>query len=207
MPLEAYARLNMLREKYVLTPTDYLIQQPTDGVIIFGGQQKSVPIERLLRNTDDVQVDLEMAAALWEALLLHYFEGWGENSDLAVMCRVDIPPQGTPPVIVSQNGKAGEIQGMARVMTCAQRLAALIQGTSRESAGLPECFQPTCEWLAHPKQVQAFRVPPTSAYKDSTHLHMGGSSEHIVQNTGIQCLCMKSVYPAPHACLLPTCAP
>jgi hypothetical protein len=64
-------------------PSDYLIQRPSDGVIIFGSQRKSVPVERLLGNTDDAQVDPEMAAALREALP-RYFEGWGENSDLAV---------------------------------------------------------------------------------------------------------------------------
>jgi hypothetical protein len=52
-------------------------------VIIFGGQRGSVPVERLLGNTDDGQVDPEIAAALREALP-RYFEGWGENSDLAV---------------------------------------------------------------------------------------------------------------------------
>jgi hypothetical protein len=61
-------------------PSDYLIQRPTDGVIIFGGQRKSVPVERLLGNSDDVQVDLEMATALREALP-RSLERWGENSD------------------------------------------------------------------------------------------------------------------------------
>jgi hypothetical protein len=42
---------------------------------------------------------------------------------------------------------------MARIMTCARGLAALIQGASWESTGLPECFQPTRERLARPKQV------------------------------------------------------
>jgi hypothetical protein len=64
-------------------PSDYLIQRPTDGVIIFGGQRKSVPVERLLGNSDDMQVDLEMATALREGLP-RSLERWGENSDLAV---------------------------------------------------------------------------------------------------------------------------
>jgi hypothetical protein len=38
-------------------------------------------------------------------------------------------------------------------MTCARGLAALIQGASWESTGLPECFRPTRERLARPKQV------------------------------------------------------
>jgi hypothetical protein len=42
------------------------------------------------------------------------------------------------------------IPGMARVMTCAKGLAALIQGESWESIGLPECFQPSRERLSAP---------------------------------------------------------
>ncbi|EEB93971.1 hypothetical protein MPER_07301, partial [Moniliophthora perniciosa FA553] len=33
--------------------------------------------------------------------------------------------------------------GMARVVSCAKGLVALIQGATWESTGLPECFQPT----------------------------------------------------------------
>ncbi|KAF7334772.1 Fad dependent oxidoreductase [Mycena sanguinolenta] len=59
---------------------DYLIQRP-DGIIIFGGQRGSVPVERLLGNTDDTHADPERTAALREALPRH-FEGWPKE-DLA----------------------------------------------------------------------------------------------------------------------------
>jgi hypothetical protein len=64
-------------------PGDYLIQRPTDGVIIFGGQRRSVPVERLLSNTDDAHVGPERTEALKKALP-RYFAGWGEDSGLAV---------------------------------------------------------------------------------------------------------------------------
>ncbi|KAJ7812360.1 FAD dependent oxidoreductase [Mycena olivaceomarginata] len=174
VPPEAEAGPNMLRETYGMypAPNDYLIQRPTDGVIIFGGQRGSVPVERLLGNTDDAQVDPEMVAALREALP-RYFEGWGENSDFAVgegLVHVwsgimGYTTEGAPPVLCipyvgELHDKPGAFicaghhgHGMARVMTCARGLAALIQGASWESTGLPECFQPTRERLARPKQV------------------------------------------------------
>ncbi|KAJ7354422.1 FAD dependent oxidoreductase [Mycena albidolilacea] len=166
VPPEAYAGPNMLRETYGLAPSDYLIQRPSDGVIIFGGQRKSVPVERLLGNTDDARVDPEMAAALREALP-RYLEGWGENSDLAVgegLVHVWSGIMGYTtegiPYVGELHDKPGAFicaghhgHGMARVMTCARGLAALIQGSSWESTGLPECFQPTRERLARPKQV------------------------------------------------------
>ncbi|KAJ7875552.1 FAD dependent oxidoreductase [Mycena olivaceomarginata] len=166
VPPEAYAGPNMLRETYGLAPSDYLIQRPSDGVIIFGGQRKSVPVERLLGNTDDAQVDPEMAAALREALP-RYFEGWWENSDLAVgegLVHVWSGIMGYTtegiPYVGELHDKPGAFicaghhgHGMARIMTCARGLAALIQGASWESTGLPECFQPTRARLARPKQV------------------------------------------------------
>ncbi|KAJ7875548.1 hypothetical protein B0H14DRAFT_3106577 [Mycena olivaceomarginata] len=151
VPPEAYAGPNMLRETYGIgypAPNDYLIQRPTDGVIIFGGQRGSVPVERLLGNTDDAQVDPEMAAALREALPC-YFEGWGENSDLAVGEGVvhvwsgimGYTTEGIP-YVGELHDKPGAFicaghhgHGMARVMTCARGLAALIQGASWDRPG------------------------------------------------------------------------
>ncbi|KAJ7878012.1 FAD dependent oxidoreductase [Mycena olivaceomarginata] len=144
VPPEAYAGPNMLRETYGM--------RPTDG--------------RLLGNTDDAQVDPEIAAALREALP-RYFERWGENSDLAVgegLVHVwsgimGYTTEGVP-YVGELHDKPGAFicaghhgHGMARIMTCARGLAALVQGASWESTGLPECFQPTRERLARPKQV------------------------------------------------------
>ncbi|KAJ7812406.1 FAD dependent oxidoreductase-domain-containing protein [Mycena olivaceomarginata] len=183
VPPEAYAGPNMFRETYRLAPGDYLIQQPTDGVIIFGGQQRSVPVERLL--------------ALKKALP-HYFAGWGEDSGLAVgegwcmpgldliagsQASWDIPRKARfiaatisetetltrfivgIPYVGELHDKPGAFicaghhgHGMARVMTRTRGLATLIQGGSCESTGLPECFQPTRERLARPKQVATHNI-------------------------------------------------
>ncbi|KAJ7831730.1 hypothetical protein B0H14DRAFT_3110179 [Mycena olivaceomarginata] len=81
VPPEAYARPNMFRETEQAS-SDYLIQRPTYGVIIFGGQRRSVPIERLLGNTDDAHIDPQRTEALKKALS-RYFARWGEDSGLA----------------------------------------------------------------------------------------------------------------------------
>ncbi|KAJ7354380.1 FAD dependent oxidoreductase [Mycena albidolilacea] len=163
VPPEAYAGPNMFRETYGLAPGDYLIQRPTDGVIILGGRRRSVPVERLLSNTDDAHVDPQRMEALKKALP-RYFAGWGEDSGLAVgeglvHAWTDIPYVGElhdKPGAFICAGHHGH--GMARVMTCARGLATLIQGGSWESTGLPECFRPTRERLARSRQVATHNI-------------------------------------------------
>ncbi|KAJ7812395.1 FAD dependent oxidoreductase [Mycena olivaceomarginata] len=163
VPPEAYAGPNMFRETYGLAPGDYLIQRPTDGVIIFGGQRRSVPIERLLGNTHDAHVDPQRTEALKKALP-RYFAGWGEDSCLAVGEGLVHAWTGIPYVGKLHDKPEAFIcaghhwHGMARVMTCARVLAALVRGGSWESTGLPECFQPTRERLARPKQVATHNI-------------------------------------------------
>ncbi|KAJ7793680.1 FAD dependent oxidoreductase [Mycena olivaceomarginata] len=164
VPPEAYAGPNMFRETYGLAPGDYLIQRPTDGVIIFGGQRRSVPVERLLGNTG-------RCPSLKKALP-RYFAGWGEDSGLTVgeglvhawTGIMGYTTEGIP-YVGELHDKPGAFicaghrgHGMARVMTCARGLATLIQGGSWESTGLPECFQPTRERLARPKQVATHNI-------------------------------------------------
>ncbi|KAJ7786687.1 hypothetical protein B0H14DRAFT_3506644 [Mycena olivaceomarginata] len=165
VPPEAYVRPNMLRETYVL--------QPTDGVIIFGGQRKSVPVERLLGNTDDTQVDLEMVAALREALLRH-FEGWGENSTKSAYPapRARLLPTCAPRAIPAEHHKrkagksgrdnAGEEGTSAQLLPrCATlSLALLVRVDSSVQGRSPAAAQPahhnswmppnphSCPWLS-----------------------------------------------------------
>ncbi|KAF7376751.1 Fad dependent oxidoreductase [Mycena sanguinolenta] len=182
VPPKAYAGKEMFRQTYGLaysdyhrrdmqaygdnklkapaTMADYLIQRP-DGIVIFGGQRGSVPVERLLGNTDDTHADPERTAALREALPRH-FEGWpkedlaeGEGLVHAWTGIMGYTTDGFPYVGELQDKPGAFIcaghhgHGMARIMTCARGLAALIQGGSWESTGLPECFQPRSNRLGH----------------------------------------------------------
>ncbi|KAJ7502593.1 FAD dependent oxidoreductase [Mycena galericulata] len=170
VPTKTYSGQNMLTETYGLAygegshgAADYLIQRK-DGVIIFGGQRTSVPADKLLRNTDDSSTYPEMTKAFKEALP-RYFEGWGEEAlgeglihdwtgimgyttEGALACFSTVPYVGElhdkPGAFVCA-GHHGH--GMARIMTCARGLAAVIQGGDWASTGLPECFRPTRERL------------------------------------------------------------
>ncbi|KAJ7476754.1 FAD dependent oxidoreductase-domain-containing protein [Mycena latifolia] len=79
VPTKAYSGNNMLTHTYGLEYGDYLIQRPSDGVIIFGGQVRSMPVDKLRGNTNDSERYPEMTRALKEALP-RYFEGWGEEA-------------------------------------------------------------------------------------------------------------------------------
>ncbi|KAF8138037.1 FAD dependent oxidoreductase [Mycena galopus ATCC 62051] len=138
---------------------DYLIQRP-DGVVIFGGQRGRLPVEQLRGNTDDTVAHPEVTTAFKEALP-RYFEGWpkenlaeGEGLVHAWTGIMGYTTEGIPFVGELHDKRGAFIcaghhgHGMARIMTCARGLAALVQGGSWESTGLPECFQPTPERLA-----------------------------------------------------------
>ncbi|KAJ7466882.1 FAD dependent oxidoreductase [Mycena latifolia] len=139
---------------------DYLIQRPADGVIIFGGARRSMPVEKLLGNTDDSARYPEMTKALRDALP-RYFEGWDAGGDGGIM---GYTSEGIP-YVGALHDKPGAFvcaghhgHGMARIMTCAKGLAAIIQGASWASTGLPECFQPTRERLAAPAQAVVHNI-------------------------------------------------
>ncbi|KAJ6456500.1 FAD dependent oxidoreductase [Mycena sanguinolenta] len=186
VPPMAYAGKSMLPGTYAMVHyhlarpgifADYLIQRPDDGVIIFGGQRASVPAEDLRGNTDDTVVDARMAAALRDALPRH-FAGWpkgdegegkGKMAHGEGMVHVWTGIMGYTtegiPYVGELHDKPGAFicaghhgHGMARIMTCAKGLAALIQGESWESTGLPECFQPTRERLARPAHRTVYTV-------------------------------------------------
>ncbi|KAJ7765093.1 FAD dependent oxidoreductase [Mycena maculata] len=168
VPPKAYAGKNILECTYMLAHGDYLIQRPKDGVIIFGGARRSMPVEKLLGNTDDCGRLPEMTKALKDALPA-YFEGWGEEalgegliydwSGIMGYTSEGIPYVGAlhdkPGAFVCA-GHHGH--GMARIMTCARGLAALIQGGDWATTGLPECFQPTRERLAAPAQAVVHNI-------------------------------------------------
>ncbi|KAJ7633405.1 FAD dependent oxidoreductase [Mycena polygramma] len=131
---------------------EYLIQRPKDGLIVFGGARRAVPREELLGNTDDSGTYPEITETLKEALP-RYFEGWGEEA----LGEGLIHAWSGVPYVGELHDKPGAYicaghhgHGMARVMTCAKGVAALVQGASWESTGLPECFQPTPERLSSP---------------------------------------------------------
>ncbi|KAJ6497959.1 FAD dependent oxidoreductase [Mycena vitilis] len=144
---------------------DYLIQRPKDGLIVFGGAGRAVPVEKLLGNTDDSGTYPEITEALKEALP-SYFDGWGEEvlGEGLVHAWTGIMGYTTEgvPYVGELHDKPGAFicaghhgHGMARIMSCAKGLAALIQGASWESTGLPECFQPTRERLSSPPHAVA----------------------------------------------------
>ncbi|KAJ7762589.1 FAD dependent oxidoreductase [Mycena metata] len=165
VPTPAYSGAAMLTHTYGLgygDMVDYLIQRPSDGIIIFGGGSRAVSRERLRGNTDDSSVYPEISQALKTALP-RYFEGWGEEASgegqihvwtgIMAHTREGIPFVGEihdRPGAFILAGHQGH--GMARIMACAKGLAALIQGASWESTGLPECFRPSHERMSVPGQ-------------------------------------------------------
>ncbi|KAJ7860342.1 FAD dependent oxidoreductase [Mycena leptocephala] len=172
VPPRAYCGDKMLRETYALAYGDYayLIQRPQDGMIIYGGARRSVPMERLLGNTNDSETYPEMIEALKEALP-RIFGGWEEEPEALGEGMVHVwsgtmgyTTEGIPYVgeLLDKPGAfvcAGHHgHGMARVMTCAKGLAALIQGESWESTGLPECFQPSRERLSAPVRAVVHNI-------------------------------------------------
>ncbi|KAJ6526917.1 FAD dependent oxidoreductase [Mycena vulgaris] len=168
VPPKAYAGKNMLTHTYGLAYGDYLIQRPADGVVIFGGARRAVSVETLLGDTDDSARDPVMTRALREALP-RYFAGWGEEALGEGLIHdwsgiMGYTTEGIP-YVGELHDKPGAFvcaghhgHGMARIMTCARGLAALIQGSSWASTGLPECFQPSRARLAAPAQAVVHNI-------------------------------------------------
>ncbi|KAJ7140904.1 FAD dependent oxidoreductase [Mycena epipterygia] len=178
VPTKAYAGKNMLTHSYGLWSSasrlssgkypasgDYLIQRARDGVMIFGGARWSVPVDKLLGNTDDSGRYPEMTEGLKEALP-RYFEGFGPGEAAVGEGLVHdwsgimgYTAEGVPYVGELYNKPGAFVcaghhgHGMARIMTCAKGLATVILGGAWESTGLPECFQPTQERLSSSAQA------------------------------------------------------
>ncbi|KAK7001321.1 FAD dependent oxidoreductase [Favolaschia claudopus] len=170
VPPDAYAGKGMLRETYALGNGEYLIQRPADGIMIYGGQRRSVPVERLLGNTDDESTIAEMTKALNDSLP-RYLDGFDQESLAEGEGMVHVwsgimgyTTEGVP-YVGELHDKPGAFicaghhgHGMARIMTCARGLAQLIQGDSWEATGLPECFQPTQKRLARPAKAVVHNI-------------------------------------------------
>ncbi|KAJ7322820.1 FAD dependent oxidoreductase [Mycena albidolilacea] len=166
IPTKSYSGLNnMLTASYNLTENEYLMQRPKDGVIIYGGGRRFMPIEKLRGNTDDSAPYPEVIKGLKAELPL-YFEGWGDEALGEGMMHAWSGIMGytveAVPFVGELHNKPGAFicaghhgHGMARIMTCAKGLAAVIQGGQWESTGLPECFQPSPERMSAPAAAPA----------------------------------------------------
>ncbi|KAJ7678733.1 FAD dependent oxidoreductase-domain-containing protein [Mycena rosella] len=168
VPTAPYSGKNMLTETYALSDAEYIIQRQKDGVMIYGGARRSMPVDKLLGNTDDTETYPEMTKALKDALPLH-LGGWGPEALGEGMIHawsgiMGYTTEGVPYVGELHNKPGAFVcaghhgHGMARIMSCAKGLAAVIQGSSWESTGLPECFQPTPERLSAPSQALLHRM-------------------------------------------------
>ncbi|KIJ24528.1 hypothetical protein M422DRAFT_274673 [Sphaerobolus stellatus SS14] len=159
VPTKPYSGPNMLSHTYSFRwgpprgDYDYMIQRPKDGIIILGGGRWKVPIKKLLGQTDDSIKFPEITTHLGQALR-DYLEDWGEESIGEGLLSDWTGIMGYTPEVVPYVGQlpnkpgaficAGHCgHGMARIMTCARGLAALMRGESWSATGLPECFEPT----------------------------------------------------------------
>ncbi|KAF7299937.1 Fad dependent oxidoreductase [Mycena chlorophos] len=164
VPPRTYAGDNALNATYGLNYGDYLIQRDND-IIIFGGARRSVPVDQLIGNTDDGSVISEMAEDLRNALPA-YFADWdaSEGQITHVWSGVMGYTSSGIPFVGEMPGRRGVFvcaghhgHGMARIMTCAKGLAALMRGAAHtwEETGLPECFAPSEERLGGPARGRA----------------------------------------------------
>ncbi|KAF8526631.1 FAD dependent oxidoreductase [Hysterangium stoloniferum] len=137
---------------------DYMVQRPKDGIFILGGGRCKVPIQDTVNQTDDSVKRPEITEYLGSALRTH-LEGWGEEAvGEGLLCDwtgiICYTPDGVP-FVGAVHGKPGAFicaghcgHGMARIMTCARGIAALVRGEDWSVTGLPECFEPTPERLS-----------------------------------------------------------
>ncbi|KAL1700072.1 FAD dependent oxidoreductase-domain-containing protein [Schizophyllum commune] len=167
IPTKAFSGKDMLTHTYShrtgVNNFDYMIQRPKDGTIIVGGGRWAVPVENLIGNTDDSVKIPDLTEYLRE-VMKKTMTGWGEealNEGLLVDWTgiMGYTPEAVP-YVGAVHGKPGAFisaghsgHGMARAFTCSRGIAKLLNGESWESTKLPECFQPTPERLAAPKQT------------------------------------------------------
>ncbi|KAF7312746.1 Fad dependent oxidoreductase [Mycena indigotica] len=155
LPPKSYLGNIALQCTYSLNYGDYLIQRPSDDIIIFGGARRAVPVEQLLGNTDDESLLPAMTDTL-KSSLPAYFADWaeGEGEVLHVWSGIMGYTSSGIPFVGEIHDKPGAFvcaghhgHGMARILTAARGLAAVIQGAPWAETGLPECFQPSKERL------------------------------------------------------------
>ncbi|KIY72603.1 FAD dependent oxidoreductase [Cylindrobasidium torrendii FP15055 ss-10] len=149
--------------RYGVNDFDYMIQRPKDGVIIIGGGRWKVPVDQLIGNTDDTS-KIPVLTEHLKGSMASYMTGWGEEK-VGEGLLVDwtgimgYTPEAVPYVGALHGKRNAYISaghsghGMARTFTCSRGIAMLIRGESWAATGLPECFEPTPERLARPKET------------------------------------------------------
>ncbi|KAJ7122009.1 FAD dependent oxidoreductase [Mycena crocata] len=137
-----YSGKNMLTATYHLDDREYLHQRPKDGIIVYGGGRRVDAGRKLRGNTDDSYFEGLEGEVLSEGMI-HIWSGIMGYTKEAVPYVGELYEKPGAFICAGHHG-----HGMARIMTCAKGLAALIQGSSWDSTRLPECFQPTRERLA-----------------------------------------------------------
>ncbi|KAJ3807149.1 FAD dependent oxidoreductase, partial [Lentinula aff. lateritia] len=142
---------------------DYLIQRPTDGIIILGGGKASASHpDAILGCTNDSgrPDDGGKQAEITEYLkgaMGEYFVGWNDSDHIGEGLVYDWTgimgyTRDNIPFVGDVEGKPGAYviaghcgHGMARIASCAKGLATLMFGGSWSDTGLPGCFRPTKE--------------------------------------------------------------
>ncbi|ESK88477.1 fad dependent oxidoreductase [Moniliophthora roreri MCA 2997] len=162
VPTKAYSGSTMVKCTMLWrqdsSNVDYMMQRPKDGIIIVGGRRWVVPEEEIVGQADD-SVKLPQFTKYLKKILPTHLENWGsEVSGEGLLCDWTGIRAFTPemvPYVGALPDKANAFicaghsgHGMARVVSCAKGLTALIQGATWESTGLPGCFQPTPDRMA-----------------------------------------------------------
>ncbi|KAK7041452.1 hypothetical protein VNI00_009318 [Paramarasmius palmivorus] len=163
VPTKAYSGPNMVKSTLLWrrgsSKVDYMMQRHKDGIIIVGGGKSGVvPEEEIVGKADD-SVKLPQFTEHLRSILPKHLADWGsEVTGEGLLCDWTGIRAFTPemvPYVGALPGKTNAFicaghsgHGMARAVSCAKGLAALIQGSSWEDTGLPECFQPTRKRIA-----------------------------------------------------------
>ncbi|KAF9653039.1 FAD dependent oxidoreductase [Thelephora ganbajun] len=161
VPTKPYSGERLLTHTYSIRwrmlDSDYLIQRPSDGVVIVGGGEWNAPLKDRLGHTDD-SVTHPVITRHLQNVCGKNFEGWGDEAlgEGLITDWTGIAGE-TPdsvPYVGELEGKSGCFicaghngHGMSRIMTCARGIAKLLSGGTWEDTGLPDCFQPTSERL------------------------------------------------------------
>ncbi|KAK7060512.1 hypothetical protein VNI00_001277 [Paramarasmius palmivorus] len=140
-----------------LEKVDYIAQRPKDGIIIVGGRRWLIPEEDTIDQADD-SVKLDIHTNYLKEILPDFLGHWGSEgpgegmlcdwTGIATRNPDNVPYVGDLPGRPNAFICAGHVgHGMARILSCAQGLAAFIRGEEWEKTKIPEHFRPTKERL------------------------------------------------------------